>query len=216
MAMMVSCMEDQINLTDPDDYFPLTVGMYQVYDVQEITYSAFAPPQARTYQLRQEIVDFFTNGEGNTTYVMHRSTRQQQTDNWTYVNTWSAYRSAQYRVVQEENVKLVKLIAPMQVGNKWNGNIFNTLGDDEYRVESMGKAFHGNTDISFDNTVVVNQSDERTLLFQDERKEVYAFGIGLAYKESNVIQFSTSGGLPGTDIIGGYYAKQVLREYGKQ
>lgn len=207
-------MEEAVNRTNPDDFFPLTVGMYQVYDVQEIKYSAFTSPEQSNYQLRQEIVDFFTNGEGSTTYVIHRSTRQQETEDWTYLNTWSAYRSGHYVVVQEENVKFVKLIAPMQVDAYWNGNLFNTLGEDDYRIESIGKTFSLLQDVSFDNTVVVNQNDERTLLFEDERKEVYAFGVGLAFKESNVIQFSTSGGLPGTDIIGGYYWKQVLTEYG--
>lgn len=216
VMMLVSCSEDEADRTNAEEYFPMVVGMYQVYDIQEIQYSAFSPPVLSTYQLQQEIIDSFKNGEGGITYVIHRSIRQQATDDWNYLNTWSMYRSDQFSVVQEENIKFVKLIDPLQVNNQWNGNLFNSLGEDSYRIESIGKVFSDDQGSVFENTVVVNQSDERNLLFQDERIEVYASGVGLVFKESNVIQFSTSGGLPGVEIIGGYYWKQVLTAYGKR
>jgi len=214
-ALNTSCSDDQLYFPSTEEYYPLSVGVYQVYDVEEIRYSAFAPPEVNNYQLRHEIVDFFENGEGAKSYVIHRSTRQVDETNWTYLNTWSAYINGQYVVVQEENVKLVKLIAPMQVNNRWNGNKFNAFGEDLYTFKSIGNKFTVDQNRAFENTVVVNQSDERTLLFVDERKEVYGYGVGLAFKESTVIQFTTSGGLPGTQIIGGFYWKQILMEYGE-
>jgi len=199
-----------------EEFFSLSVGDYFIYEIEEIQYSAFNPPVSLEYELRVDVVDSFINSEESTSFVISRSIRPNENDPWIYEDTWSTYFNGQVSIVNEGNIAYAKLQLPLAVGSSWDGNKFNILPEDLYRIESLNEPFSVSPEVTFENCAVINQSDERNLLFIDERVEVYAFNIGLVYKESNVVEFNTSGGLPGTQIIGGYYWKQVLLEYGQE
>jgi hypothetical protein len=215
LLLQLGCREDDVVVFSPAEYFPLMVGFYQVYSIEHVVYSAFNPPLASTYEMRSEIVDAMANAEGGTTYIIHRFVRPTADDPWEYETTWSARTDGQYAIVHEENVPYVKMVFPIRVNSRWNGNRFNTLGDDEYILEQAGVTYTAGPGLTFNNSILVNQSDESNLVNKDERLEVYSVNRGLVFKESKVWSYNCTGGNCTDQIIGGYYWKQVLTSYGE-
>ena len=215
--VLVSCDSDN-DASVPDKgyrYFPLAVGQYQIYDVVEINYTLRDPDTAQ-YELYVETADAFLNGDGDSTYVLYRSKRLPGEVAWTYLDTWSARRTAEELVVQEENTPYVKLRFPSYKGQVWNGNAYNTGEREEYRLDSLsqGQTRGGR---HFDDCLTVVQHDnDDFIVFLDRRKEVYAADIGLIYKETTQLNYCTQPGCLAQQIIEqGVIYKQWLKEYGK-
>jgi hypothetical protein len=212
---MGSCADDEPEVLAPEVYFPLAMGFHQVYEVEMISYSAFNPPDFRTYELKQEIVDSFENGEGGTTYVMHRFIRNSSAEDWAYEETWSARTDGQYALVNEGSTTFVKLIFPLVKNTRWDGNQFSDLEEDEYILEKVLHRFEAGPGVAFDNCLTVNQHDDVNLARVDQRLEVYAPGRGLVFKESKVWTYNCSGGTCTGQINGGFYLRQVMKAYGQ-
>jgi len=173
------------------NYFPLEVGWYQVYDVQETRYQITASPEAMRYELMMQVVDSFPSGN-DYTYVIHRSIRPDASVAWELLDTWSARMEGNALVVSEGNTAYVKLTLPVADGVRWDGNAYNALGKDEYEIRDAGRSYVLDG-TEFENTVTVDQehNDDR-IVFRDERKEVYANDIGLIYKEFIQLDYCTA------------------------
>ena len=73
----------------------------------------------------------------------------------------------------------------------WNGNIYNTLGEDNYELKNVNRPLKiGGT--TFERTATVVQQNDSTLVNQDKRVEVYAAEVGLIYRERVNVQFCSS------------------------
>jgi hypothetical protein len=199
-----------------EQYFPLQVGFYQVYDVEEIRYSAFDDPQAGTYQLRNEIVEAFTNASGGVSYRMVRSVRPRGDAPWEIKDTWTVRYDAPYYLVTEGNTTYARLINPARLDAQWNGNRFNTLPEEFYTLAARGNDIVPESGFSYGNSVLVVQEDLNELTKTDQRKEIYTAGKGLVYKESRVLTYLCSGGTCTGKIVGGYYEKLLLSESGQE
>lgn len=199
------------------DYFPLQTGNYYVYDVEETIYSEVTPVEDLVYQLMVEVVDSFPNPEGNYTYVMNRSQRSDENGAWQDLDTWSVRGSDREVVVNEQNIPFVKLTFPAREGKGWNGNKYNNLDADEYKVTAFDEAFDaGGT--TFDKTLtVLQENNEDFVVFQDKRAEVYAKGVGLIYKETIQLSYCTTPDCVGQqEIKSGRIYKQQIIDYGVQ
>lgn len=197
-------------------YFPLQTGIYHIYSVDEVIYSPDMEPQVSAYQLRSEVVDSIPAAEGGYTFVIHRSKRATDADPWEAVDTWSARSDDREAVVAEGNRSFVKLTFPLRPGSRWNGNSFNSLGEDEYEVNELGNAMELNG-ILFDKTVTVEQeNNEDLIVFTDVRREVYASEVGLVSKEVRQLHYCTADHCLGQQKIDhGIEFKMVINQYGK-
>jgi hypothetical protein len=197
------------------DYFPLRTGLYQIYDIDEIRYSQVAEPETLAYQLITEVVDSFPNAGGGFTYVIYRSTRDDETDVWQFLDTWSARLDEDQAVVIEGNTPYVKLAFPPVSGKTWDGNKLSNLEEDEYEVKAydVPSTVGGTT---FDKTLAVEQEfNDDPIVFTDIRVETYARNIGLINKETTQIVFCQSETCSGNELIeSGIILKQQISEYG--
>lgn len=197
------------------DYFPLGKGVYQIYKIDETIYSIGAAPENLNYELMVEIVDSFPNPEGNYTYVIHRKKRQGSSSPWQDLDTWSARGTDRELVATEGNTSFLKLTFPLRKGNTWNGNKYNSLDEDKYRVGSLDESFTaGGT--TFEKTLTIDQEDNEDLIvFLDQRKEVYARGVGLIFKEVTQLNYCTADNCRGQQIVeSGKKYKQEIIEHG--
>ncbi len=209
------------------DYFPLKVGAYQVYSVDEtkITQSV---EQKFIYELKFQVIDSMLNQEGGYTYIIQRQKRDNASLPWINLDSWTARIANRKAIVNEGNTSLVKITFPPQNGLEWDGNSFNTLGGEQncgenkdqpcdiYRLENVGIEFSVQGGMAIAETVTVIQNENTDLIVkQDVRSEVYAKGVGLIFKESIVLEYCTKSSCLGQQKVDkGFRYKQVLKEYG--
>lgn len=179
------------------DFFPLNVGQYITYDVDSvsITQNLETP---YSFQLRVSVVDQFVNGEGNTSFVLQRHTRANDTQPWKAAGTWTAWKTERQAVVTEGNTSYIKLQFPVSEGLGWNGNALNDLGGDD-RCNGVDCDRYEITET--EPSIVVTQSDATDVLTKDVRIEKYSDDVGLVYKESTVYQYCEGGDCFGTDFV---------------
>ncbi len=212
----VSC--DSSDETPPVDnsklYLPLRPGQFQMYDVLEIVYT-LGVPETLKYELKTVITDSFPNSAGGFTYVMHRSKKSEGEQNFIPLDTWSVRPGTHEVVVQEENISFVKIKLPAERNIEWDGNLFNTLGEDPYLIEEV-KASISLNGLTFDDCLIINQNDNQDyVVFLDQRKEVYAKNAGLIYRESTLLNYCTVGSCLGQqEVESGTIYKQTIKSHG--
>lgn len=199
MMLFLSCSDHEP--VEPDlgtEYFPLQVGNYWIYEVEETTKLPSSAPTEVTYELRVTVTDSSVNERGEVSYILVREHRSNTTENWESVETWSATMINNKMIQNESNVPFVKLIFPPSLKLSWDGNQYNNLPfnggiesfydgtNTPYFIAELDKPIALSTGFSAENTLTVIQNDYNDVITGiDERKEVYAKGVGLAYKEIN-------------------------------
>jgi hypothetical protein len=216
--LLWNCHSEDFHPQDTgEDLMPMKVGSFITYQVQETRYTELSPVQNFAYELRVSVTDSFPNDDGTITYVLSRSKRLNSTASWQNLDTWSARSSATQMVINEQNISYVKLSYPVKNAGEWNGNKFNTLGEDDYTVTVHDQpAVYGG--ISFDKTTIVQEEDnDDHIVFLDQRKSVYARGVGVIYRELTQLNYCTLDNCLGQQKINsGLIYKQEISEYGNE
>ncbi|GAB3252263.1 hypothetical protein GCM10027347_11220 [Larkinella harenae] len=201
------------------DYQPLEKGKYWIYEVREQRFSLNGSSTSETYQLRDMITHAYPPSEvpgGSMTYRIERHRRANDSQAW-QPDSASSIRMVDDQLVKtESNRSYVKLVFPVVDQFQWNGNAFNSIGEDLYQVRNVGQPFSV-LNQPFAETATVVQQNDSTLVSQDKRLEVYARGVGLIYQEKVQLQFCSSTpscvGKAQIDYGIRYYLR--LKEYGK-
>ncbi len=167
------------------------------------------------YELKTLVVDSFPNQDGNYTYIIHRSKRNEGAAEFSYLDTWSARMDSREVVMNEENTTFFKIKLPVVKDDEWDGNLYNTKGEDTYAMEEVVATFIGNGN-TYDDCIVINQNDNQDFIVTlDQRKEVYARNIGLVYKEVRVLNYCTVGSCLGQQQVeSGVIYTQTIKAYG--
>jgi len=164
-------------------YFPVNTGHWVIYDVDSINYNDFTGTiDSFNFQVKEYVQSAFVDNEGRTSQRLERYVRSADTAAWVIRDVWFETRTVSCAERVEENIRLVKLIFPVRESQQWNGNTYNTLGEQMYQYETIHTpGAIGN--IPLDSTLTVLQKSIYTIIGEDYQKEVYATGIGLVYKK---------------------------------
>ena len=77
-TLLASCSKDKKSTSDflsPDNYYPLKIGVWHIYNVDSISYNDFTDPvtiDSISYQVKEELTDTFFDLEGNLSYEITR------------------------------------------------------------------------------------------------------------------------------------------------
>jgi hypothetical protein len=230
-AWLVGCGADPEKEISDAPYFPLRVGDYRVYHVAETQISAYNIETDFAYEIKTVVVDSFANVSGTYSYIIHRFRRESALDEWESLDTWTARADDREVVVTEGSTPFVRLTFPIKNGRRWNGNAYNNLESNEfcvgdsftscdlYELENVAQPLTTLLEaLFFENTIAVIQNNSPDLITKyDMRKEIYAHGVGLVYKQSTVLQYCTIGNCLGQQLVEvGLIFTQELTEYGNE
>ncbi len=197
------------------NYFPLEIGDYRIYQIQQIEYSLFAATDTAHYQLKELVVDTFST-QSELNYILHRFKRDLSTDKWQLDSVWTSRRTQNHAIVVENNIPFVKMVFPIRLDKVWDGNLFNSSPPDEYQITEISGSMETPAGTFIDNLTVFENNERDTLIFQDIRQSIYALNVGLIYKNSSILDFCNTD----PDCLGtlefGIKFDQVLTDYGKE
>ncbi len=178
-----SCKEE---ILDPPflgyEYFPNEAGIWVEYQVDSIRYDDQFGHDTFNFELRETIESKFVDNEGRDAQRIERYKRGDSTANWQIKDVWYANLTSTTAEKVEENVRFVKLNFPLKLDRPWDGNIYNTLDEQEYEIIELNEPYSING-MNFDSTVTVLHIEFITLVSEDYSIEVYAKGVGLIHKK---------------------------------
>lgn len=174
------------------DFFYPVLGQAVIYDVQETQYALTSVPTIKNYQLKEVFASILTDTDGKEALLIERYRRENDSQKWAIDSVFLAKREIDKALKTENNVTYVKLIFPVSEGLKWNGNAFNSFGNDTYELKKLNQPFQTNGQ-NFSQTLTVIHQNDSTLADLKRRLEVYAEGIGVIYQEKINVFYCNSG-----------------------
>jgi hypothetical protein len=230
--LLLSCSKNSEviikNNTPLETYFPVTNNRFNIYNCQRINYTINQNPETTFYQLKEVLADTFFDSKKNLAYLLKRFKRHQRntqnifsnTDSiWKIDSIWQVKILPKELIIYENNVPFVKLINNFESGAEWNGNAYNTLGVEIYKIENVFKATANIKTLWNESFTIIHKNDSN-VISKDARFEVYAKSVGLVYLQKEVYEdackynFDGSPCVPGDKIAAGYKYKQDLIEHG--
>lgn len=207
-------------------YFPIAVGNHTDYNLDSTLFINFGKKDTVVhYQVRDIVEEQVTDNLDRPAFRIVRYLRKDETEAWRASLTYFVVPSEQHIELIENNLRYIKLAAPVVQDFSWKGNRYidtystdldlNYLDDWDYIYDSVGVPLTINN-ISFDNTIKVFERDE--FLGQDPATpgtqyaeknfafEKYAKGVGLIYRE--FLHWEYQGAQPGREA---YYEGYGVR-----
>lgn len=221
--------EDKYKDPDPQamgyGYYPLVIGDYRIYNVTDIRFKNDVGDTAR-FQLQERIDTSFYDQTNTLNYKVVRSVRPDENSPWVDDSVLVLTKSETSLLLTQDNTKYVKLVFPVKNGKTWAGDAFNSrkvnLNEKEpYTYTKAGEAYQVSGQ-RFPNTVTVIQgSPTKNLVQLDDRKEVYAHGVGRVYRLYNRVVYCNETGSSncqfGVDYkLNGHERHEELISYGSK
>jgi hypothetical protein len=175
------------------DYFPLTVGKYITYSLDStVYYDNFGNTSSiKSYQVKLVVDAQITDGLGRPAYRIIRYIRNSPTAAFLPDNTFMALNTGTSIEYIENNLRFLKLKAPIQQDYTWKGNSFiNTnsqipylkfYDDWDYSYDSLYMPAKIGA-ITVDSTIKVAEINDQTAIDRTFSEAKYAKGIGLVYR----------------------------------
>jgi hypothetical protein len=182
------------------NYFPLIFGKYVTYAVDSIYYIDTNCVQYESKsQQKYSITDTFTDKKHRLSYIMDVYSRPYDGADWHAINTILITPTPTGLLYFQDQSEYVKLVFPVVNGFSWQGNkyvqvqdsMFSYLANWNYTYQNVHLSFNDGF-VNFDNTATVledNESinypyvDSAVHAFRTYAKEVYAYNVGMVYKE---------------------------------
>lgn len=184
LVFMFSCESGEGEPSYPGyEYFGLQQGNYIIYQVDSIRYDDFLGEVFEyQYQVKEWNKELFVDSQGEEKMRIERFYRKNEQEPWQIKDVWTAMVNKTRALKTEDNITFVKLVFPTKKNNYWDGNSFNTLQRQEYKITQLHQPYL-ELDIPFDSTLTVLQQDFTTLIGEDYQYEIYATGVGMISKK---------------------------------
>lgn len=209
LAGLVACDKNEsvaYPAVDYRHYTDIQLHKTWLYDMDSTALRNFGTDTiVRHYQLKDSVVSTFLDGEGQETFKVFRYIRPLTEEaNWSYLNAYLlTYTGTRLEMVDENNLRFIKLVTPVTDNYSWDGNAYFTKGTNVSSDSAIAYYFGWNYvykdnyasidygSSHFDSTVTVMQVDNGSTApfdpqyFQETiiASEKYAKHIGLIYRK---------------------------------
>ncbi|MBV9963636.1 MAG: hypothetical protein JO072_15440 [Parafilimonas sp.] len=204
ISAFFSCKKDYVpNYAQAKDYYPLAAGRVWFYRLDSTTIPPFGTELiVHSYHLKDSVGVSFSDNAGRTSWPVYRFiTDTLEESSWQNISTYYVTpTNNDVEVVDDNNLRFIKLISPISAGKSWKGNRyidtrsatspFQYLDDWDFIYDSVNLSYTTLAG-SIDSSVVVHQRDETSPegdfdpQYYQQRNysvEVYAYNTGLIYK----------------------------------
>lgn len=181
------------------DYQPLGISNFWIYQVDQTIYFGENDSETSSFFYRDQIISFYIDDEDEQVFIVDRSSSTDQA-NWTSTMNYGLKIKDLSLVRNFENNITVPLVFSPDLGRVWDGNIYNSKGQDDYRlVESIDfNPLIPNVDSPI---FILNNQDDDEITFRDNRYEIYGKGIGLVEKYVEVLTYCSRNDCLGEGVI---------------
>lgn len=204
-----ACKKSTEDLVTPSvsEYYPLQVGKYITYNLDSTLFINFGTKDTVvSYQVKHEIDALITDNLGRPAYRIIRYIRKTAANSWVPDNTFMAVPTEFSVEFMENNLRFIKLKAPVRNGFSWKGNSYidtyslysdvKYLDDWDYTYDSLHTTITLGA-LTVDSTlkvaqrdeVIGNPSDPNSYSETNYGAERYAKGIGLVYRNFLHIEY---------------------------
>lgn len=211
-------------LTEPlADYAPLTVGKYITYRIDSLVFVDFQRyPEIHSYQVKHVVDAEITDNLGRKSYRVYRYLNNiNGTGEWAANGSYFITPGENQLEVIEDNLRIIKLHAPLREGYSWKGNTylptdpydfygFNFSNDDDikdwdfyYTPQESSFSYQGQ---EYTDLFTVEQQDDLSNVpvddpdsygYRSRSVEKYSKNIGLVYREYELWEYQPN--LSGSD-----------------
>ncbi|MCF0071848.1 hypothetical protein LZD49_15330 [Dyadobacter sp. CY261] len=188
-AALVSCEKDTTDPVDVYAYYPLRVGYYQVFEVNEEVYSTGqTAPVVKKWQERDEVEKVISDSAGVITYLISRSARNSTADYWQKTKEYTVQKYPDKLLTSIDNQTIFSLVFPVDTRTKWNGNMYNDLDKEEYYYEDVNQPIKIG-DRSFNQSLTVIERNDTSIINKYKGVKIYGNGVGLLSDEQTDFEF---------------------------
>jgi hypothetical protein len=192
LTVAFSCKRDKTEPVDSYGYYPLEVGRYTIYDVQEEIYSSGqANPVKKTWQEKDEVDRMSTDENGIPTYTFSRSTRNASTDYWQKVKEFTVQKYPDKLLTNIDNQTYFSLVFPADLDVTWNGNSYNNSEAQKYHYEDISKPVQVGSQ-TFDKALTVVERRDTSIINRYIGIKQYGLGVGLLYDDQTALELCQS------------------------
>ena len=125
------------------------------------------------------------------------------TTDWVILDVWSSLVNKSRAEQVEENIKFIKLVFPPQNGDSWNGNAYNTLGEQDYEYTSVDVTETIN-DVALDSVLTIEQLNDVNIIEREYAEEKYARGVGRVSRTYIFIDIQDQSGVEYYEVINSF------------
>ena len=125
--LLGSCRHETEAAPDYRGYFPLEVGTYRSYVVQDSTWVS-GKVSVSQYQVREAVTEQFTDAAGQPAYRLTHARRTDASQAWADDSVLVVQPLARALLLTRSNVRTVELIYPPVPGKGWNQFAFTVNG----------------------------------------------------------------------------------------
>ncbi len=190
-----------LNLPQLANYYPMQPGRVLIYR-EDSTHLDVTAMQllVSSYLIKDSIGTVFNDNTGRPSYPIYRFITDTLNSNpWQALYTYYVTETTQFaQVVDDNNLRFIKLVEPITDSFSWNGNSYVNINDPNYEYFSGWNYIYRNVNAPY-TTLMGNIDSTLTILQNDDTSppgpfdpanyqqriyslEVYGKGIGLIYK----------------------------------
>ncbi len=215
IMLFAACDEkkEQPNLDLEQDYQPLKIGDFWIYEVDETLYFGENDSESEQFFYRDRVRTSYLNAENQYTFIVERS-KSYDRQNWVFELEYTMIHRDRLLLRTINNKPVSVLVFPPEIGRVWNGKAYQAEGNDEFEIEQVGQS----TVAGFESVpaIRVKQGDlDDQITIRDIRYEIFGKGVGLLEKYDEVITYCSRNDCLGQKLIdSGSKTHLILVEYG--